>query len=98
MVVTNGLRLFRYETAKLEEGVLRERPVIRLPGGIILTRIDPANRDTSMIMRIRPGWDALRAFLAPELFRPHPRADRLAQLCQALPALLVLPLCATRCP
>lgn len=76
MMVTSELCLFRYETAKMDDGALRERPVIRLPGGIVLTRIDPANRDTSMIMRIRPGWDALRAFLAPELFRPHPRADK----------------------
>ena len=55
----------RYETAKLDAGVT-QRPVIRLPGGIVLTRIDPLQKDTSMIMRIRPGWDALRAFLAPD--------------------------------
>ena len=46
---------------------------MRLQGGVVLTRIDTSNRDTSMIMRIRPGWDALRAFLAPELSKGHPR-------------------------
>ncbi len=54
----------RYETAKVDGNVL-QRPVVRL-GGIFLTRIDPAQKDTSMIMRIRPGWEALRAFLAPD--------------------------------
>ena len=37
-----------------------------MQGGIVLTRIDPSVKETSMIMRIRPGWDALRAFLAPD--------------------------------
>ena len=58
--------VFRYETAKGDNGVVFQRPVIRLPGGVVLTRIDPAQKDTSMIMRIQPGWDALRAFLAPD--------------------------------
>ena len=58
----------RYETAKVDNGVVLSRPVIRLHG-VVLTRIDPAQRDTSMIMRIRPGWDALRAFLAPDSTR-----------------------------
>ncbi|KAL3137125.1 hypothetical protein ABBQ32_006698 [Trebouxia sp. C0010 RCD-2024] len=63
----------RYETAKLDDGTLQQRPVVRLPGGVVLTRIDPNNRDTSMIMRIRPGWEALRGFLAPELNKgPRP--------------------------
>ncbi len=55
----------RYETARLDSGVA-QRPVIRMQGGIVLTRIDPSVKETSMIMRIRPGWDALRAFLAPD--------------------------------
>jgi len=55
----------RYETARLDSGVA-QRPVLRLQGGIVLTRIDPSVKETSMIMRIRPGWDALRAFLAPD--------------------------------
>lgn len=61
----NRTTVCRYESAKLDTGVT-QRPVIRLPGGIVLTRIDPSQKDTSMIMRIRPGWDALRAFLAPD--------------------------------
>lgn len=68
--------LCRYETAKLDDGSLQERPVIRLQGGVVLTRIDPSNRDTSMIMRIRPGWEALRGFLAPEVNRGHPRVAK----------------------
>lgn len=60
----------------LDDGTLRERPVVRLQGGVVLTRIDPSNRDTSMIMRIRPGWDALRAFLAPELSKGHPKVTK----------------------
>ena len=55
----------RYEQAQTDEGLVR-RPVVRLPGGVVLTRIDPARQDTSMIMRIRPGWDALRSLLAPK--------------------------------
>ncbi|KAL0054332.1 hypothetical protein WJX82_007216 [Trebouxia sp. C0006] len=55
----------KYETARLDTG-LAQRPVIRMQGGIVLTRIDPSVKETSMIMRIRPGWDALRAFLAPD--------------------------------
>ncbi|KAL3148469.1 hypothetical protein ABBQ38_013914 [Trebouxia sp. C0009 RCD-2024] len=65
----------RYETAKLDDGTLQQRPVVRLPEGVVLTRIDPNNRDTSMIMRIRPGWEPLRVFLAPELSK-GPRAAK----------------------
>lgn len=68
--------LCRYETAKLDDGSVQERPVIRLQGGVVLTRIDPGNRDTSMIMRIRPGWEALRGFLAPEVNKGHPRVAK----------------------
>ncbi len=40
------------------------RPVIRLPErGAVLTRISPDRRETSMIMRPRPGWEDLRAYL-----------------------------------
>lgn len=45
------------------------RPVIRLPGQVVLTRIDPARRETSMLVRIRPGWQA-RAL--PPLARSAP--------------------------
>eukprot|EP00967_Tisochrysis_lutea_P035952 scaffold43193_cov16-Tisochrysis_lutea.AAC.1 len=38
-------------------------------GLIILTRIDPLNSKTSMLLRVRPGWNELRAFLAGELDR-----------------------------
>ena len=61
------LAMCRYESARTDEGLILQRPVIRLPGGVVLTRIDPNQREKSMIMRIRPGWEALRQFLAPAL-------------------------------
>jgi RNA polymerase II C-terminal domain phosphatase-like 1/2 len=58
----------RLENAYLEDGSLVQRPVIRLQQGlIILTRIDPLNPKTSMLLRVRPGWNELRAFLAGEV-------------------------------
>lgn len=40
------------------------RPVVRLPQeGAVLTRVSPGRRETSMLMRTRPGWAALRAYL-----------------------------------
>lgn len=35
-------------------------------GQVILTRINPNRKETSMIIRPRPGWEDLRAFLAGE--------------------------------
>ncbi|XP_044967258.1 RNA polymerase II C-terminal domain phosphatase-like 1 isoform X2 [Hordeum vulgare subsp. vulgare] len=40
------------------------RPVIRLQErSIILTRINPSIRDTSVLVRLRPAWDDLRSYL-----------------------------------
>ncbi|PIA30633.1 hypothetical protein AQUCO_05400016v1 [Aquilegia coerulea] len=40
------------------------RPLIRLPEkNIILTRINPAIRDTSVLVRLRPAWEDLRNYL-----------------------------------
>ncbi|KAF8692955.1 hypothetical protein HU200_039317 [Digitaria exilis] len=40
------------------------RPVIRLQDkNIILTRINPLIRDTSVLVRLRPAWDDLRSYL-----------------------------------
>ncbi|XP_056170737.1 uncharacterized protein LOC115693551 [Syzygium oleosum] len=40
------------------------RPVIRLQEkNIILTRINPEIRDTSVLVRLRPAWDHLRSYL-----------------------------------
>ncbi|XP_057498908.1 RNA polymerase II C-terminal domain phosphatase-like 2 [Actinidia eriantha] len=40
------------------------RPVIRLPErNIILTRINPEIRDTSVLVRLRPAWEDLRSYL-----------------------------------
>ncbi|KAK4767080.1 hypothetical protein SAY86_014830 [Trapa natans] len=40
------------------------RPVIRLQDkGIVLTRINPEIRDTSVLVRLRPAWEDLRSYL-----------------------------------
>ncbi|PWA97875.1 C-terminal domain phosphatase-like 1 [Artemisia annua] len=40
------------------------RPLIRLPEkNIILTRINPTIRDTSVLVRLRPAWEDLRSYL-----------------------------------
>ncbi|XP_078439981.1 C-terminal domain phosphatase-like 1 isoform X2 [Wolffia australiana] len=40
------------------------RPIIRLQEkNIILTRINPMVRDTSVLVRLRPAWDDLRSYL-----------------------------------
>ncbi|CAN4115926.1 unnamed protein product [Withania somnifera] len=40
------------------------RPVIRLlEKNVVLTRINPENRDTSVLVRLRPAWDELRTYL-----------------------------------
>ncbi|RID72688.1 hypothetical protein BRARA_C04568 [Brassica rapa] len=40
------------------------RPLIRLPEkNIILTRINPMVRDTSVLVRMRPSWEELRSYL-----------------------------------
>lgn len=43
------------------------RPVARMPElGLIFTRIDPANKETSMVFRVRPGWSDLYQYLADQ--------------------------------
>ncbi|KAH9609867.1 hypothetical protein KSS87_008167, partial [Heliosperma pusillum] len=40
------------------------RPVIRFPdNNLVLTRINPENRDTSVLVRLRPAWEDLRSYL-----------------------------------
>ncbi|KAF3334126.1 RNA polymerase II C-terminal domain phosphatase-like 2 isoform X1 [Carex littledalei] len=40
------------------------RPVIRLPDkNVVLTRINPEIRDTSVFVRLRPAWEDLRSYL-----------------------------------
>ncbi|XP_074577536.1 RNA polymerase II C-terminal domain phosphatase-like 2 [Curcuma longa] len=40
------------------------RPVIRMQErNIVLTRINPENRDTSVFVRLRPAWEDLRSYL-----------------------------------
>ncbi|XP_044494702.1 RNA polymerase II C-terminal domain phosphatase-like 2 [Mangifera indica] len=40
------------------------RPVIRLQErNLVLTRINPENRDTSVLVRLRPAWEDLKSYL-----------------------------------
>ena len=39
-----------------------ERPVIDIPGRY-LTQIDPRNKNSTMIMHIRPGWKELYEYI-----------------------------------
>ncbi|GJX38965.1 RNA polymerase II C-terminal domain phosphatase-like protein 2 isoform X2 [Tanacetum coccineum] len=40
------------------------RPIIRLPEkNLVLTRINPEIRDTSVLVRLRPAWEELRSYL-----------------------------------
>lgn len=54
-----------YEEAPsaITPGVILQRPIIRLPDGVILTRINPTNRDTSVLIKIRPFWEDLREYI-----------------------------------
>ncbi|XP_057808114.1 RNA polymerase II C-terminal domain phosphatase-like 2 [Salvia miltiorrhiza] len=53
------------EVPLLSDGVHRVvRPVVRLPEkNIVLTRINPENRDTSVLVRLRPAWEDLKNYL-----------------------------------
>lgn len=66
-VMDNG-RVFKVQTEEVpplsdnHERIFR--PIIRLPGkNIVLTRINPENRDTSVLVRLRPAWEDLRCYL-----------------------------------
>ena len=48
-----------------EDGQQFLRPVIRLQGKVF-TRIDPKRNETSMLIRIRQGWDVLSSYLRGE--------------------------------
>lgn len=40
------------------------RPVLRnVEMSVVFTRINPADRGTSVIVRMRPGWEELRAHI-----------------------------------
>ncbi|KAK1365497.1 Protein-serine/threonine phosphatase [Heracleum sosnowskyi] len=66
-VVDNGkvYNVQAEEVPKVLESQARVvRPVIRLPEkNIVLTRINPEVRDTSVLVRLRPAWDDLRSYL-----------------------------------
>lgn len=55
---------YRLEAALDSKGVEVQRPVIRLAAqDVILTRIDPRDRASSMLVRLRPGWERFRTYL-----------------------------------
>ncbi|KZV31403.1 RNA polymerase II C-terminal domain phosphatase-like 2 [Dorcoceras hygrometricum] len=66
--VMDGGKLFKYqleEVPLLFDGHVRVvRPIVRLPErSIVLTRINPENRDTSVLVRLRPAWIDLKNYL-----------------------------------
>ncbi|XP_078159971.1 CDPK adapter, putative (DUF1423) isoform X3 [Carex rostrata] len=67
-VVDNG-NIYKVQSEvvpSLQGHLSRTRPVIRLlDRGIILTRINPSKRDTSVLVKIRPGWEEIRIYLTP---------------------------------
>ena len=57
----------------LEDGTTVQRMVLRLASPpVILTRIRPDMRETSMILRPRPYWEELRGLLAGDNEPPGP--------------------------
>lgn len=67
LVMDNGkiLKVQSEEVAPLSDSHERVvRPVIRFPErNIVLTRINPEIRDTSVLVRLRPAWEDLRSYL-----------------------------------
>ncbi|GFP94376.1 RNA polymerase ii c-terminal domain phosphatase-like 2 [Phtheirospermum japonicum] len=66
--VVDGGKVYKIqqeEVPMLSDGNLRVvRPVVRLPEkNIVLTRINPENRDTSVLVRLRPAWEDLKSYL-----------------------------------
>ncbi|XVF08265.1 hypothetical protein REPUB_Repub06bG0211600 [Reevesia pubescens] len=66
-VVDNGkvIKVQMEEVPPLSDGQEKViRPVIRLQErNIVLTRINPEIRDTSVLVRLRPAWEELRSYL-----------------------------------
>ncbi|KAK2414635.1 RNA polymerase II C-terminal domain phosphatase [Trifolium repens] len=65
-VVDSNGKLYQVQMEEVpslsEQKVLR--PVVRLPDrNIVLTRINPEIRDTSVLVRLRPAWEDLRCYL-----------------------------------
>ncbi|CAA0836297.1 RNA polymerase II C-terminal domain phosphatase-like 2 [Striga hermonthica] len=66
--VVDGGKVYKVqqeEVPMLSDGNYRVfRPVVRLPEkNIVLTRINPENRDTSVLVRLRPAWEDLKNYL-----------------------------------
>lgn len=61
------------------------RLVVRIPElGLIFTRIDPSNKETSMLFRVRPGWPELYQYLADQQDGAAGAAGQGARRCGAL--------------
>jgi hypothetical protein len=84
-VTVGGARVVAVPEAVDEDGI-GSRPVIRLADGVVMTRIDPGRRETSMLVRLRPGWEALRAYLAGEEPGSHSHHQQQQQQPQPLAA------------
>ncbi|GMH39886.1 hypothetical protein BSKO_07790 [Bryopsis sp. KO-2023] len=54
------------EPVEGDDGVVFQRQVVRLSEDCVYTRIDPDRSETSMLIRIRPGWQELRKYLVGE--------------------------------
>ncbi|XP_052116198.1 RNA polymerase II C-terminal domain phosphatase-like 2 isoform X3 [Arachis duranensis] len=66
-VMDNG-RVYKVQMEEVpalsENHEKRIRPIVRLPEkNIVLTRINPEIRDTSVLVRLRPAWEDLRCYL-----------------------------------
>ncbi|KAK2972638.1 hypothetical protein RJ640_018345 [Escallonia rubra] len=66
--VMDGVKMYKVtseEVPMVSDGQERVvRPVIRLPEkNLVLTRINPEIRDTSVLVRLRPAWEDLRSYL-----------------------------------
>ena len=91
------------ESATTAPGEVTFRPVIRLPsphcrgGQMIFTRIDPANKGTSMLVHVRPGWEEMHGYLAG-LDRARGAArERAASRCAAFVCTMSEPSWRRRC-
>ena len=84
-VTVGGARVVAVPEPVDEDGIV-SRPVIRLADGVVMTRIDPGRRETSMLVRLRPGWEALRAYLAGEEPGSHSHQQQQPQPLAAAPS------------
>ncbi|KAL8152772.1 hypothetical protein V2J09_010532 [Rumex salicifolius] len=62
--VTDGGKVYKVQMEEIQNHEKGARPIIRLPEkNVVLTRINPEIRDTSVLVRLRPAWEDLRSYL-----------------------------------